>query len=79
MLDVESANVGAPIIRDIVVLAVSVPAVPLIVMGYVPGVAVLDVTRVRELLPAAGFVANDAVTPAGNPVADNVTTPLNPY
>jgi hypothetical protein len=42
-------------------------------------VAVVVAVRVRTLVAAAGFVPNDAVTPAGNPEADSVTLLLNPF
>ena|SRR5579862_8120541 len=43
-----------------------------------PVVAVVLAVSVRTLVEVAGFVPNVAVTPAGNPEADNVTLPAKP-
>ena len=63
---------------EIVANAVSAPEVPLIVIVDVPVAAVLLAVSVSTLEPVAGFVANAAVTPLGNPVAASVTAPVNP-
>jgi hypothetical protein len=61
-----------------VVLAVSVPEVPVIVIVEVPSVDVqLDVS-VSTLLPVVGLVLNAAVTPLGNPDTASATLPVNP-
>jgi len=57
--------------------AVSVPDVPVIVTVDVPAAAVLLALSVSTLLLVAGFVPNEAATPAGNPDAARVTLPLN--
>jgi hypothetical protein len=57
---------------------VSVPDVPVTVTVAVPVVAVELAVSVSTLLEVAGFVPKLAVTPAGNPEADNVTLPVNP-
>ena len=62
-----------------VVLAVSVPEVPVMVTVYCPRVAVLLAVSVSTLEPVVGFVPKDAVTPLGSPVAVRVTLPMNPY
>ena len=61
----------------IVVVALRLPEVPVIVTVPVPVVAVLLAFSVSTLVDVAGFVANEAVTPAGNPDAASVTLPAN--
>ena len=63
----------------IVVDALIAPEVPVIVTVATPGVAVFAAVSVSVLPPVVGFGANEAVTPAGNPDAENVTDPANPY
>lgn len=58
--------------------AVRLPDVPVIVTVDAPGVAVLLADNVRTLVPVAGFVPKEAVTPLGNPEAAKVTLPVNP-
>jgi hypothetical protein len=66
-------------VRPTVAVRVRVPPLPVIVTAAAPSVAVLDAVRVKTLLaPVAGFVLKLAVTPAGNPLALNVTPPVNP-
>ena len=60
------------------VVAVSVPDVPVTVTFDVPGVAVLLAVKVSTLEPLVGFALNIAVTPLGSPVAASVTLPVNP-
>jgi len=55
-----------------------VPEVPVIVTVDVPTVAVLLAVKVTTLVEVVGLVPKVAVTPAGNPEADNVTLPVNP-
>jgi hypothetical protein len=61
------------------VVAVADPEVPVIVTVDVPASAVALAVSVRTSLPEVGFVANDAVTPLGNPDAARVTLPVNPF
>ena len=60
------------------VLAVSAPDVPVILMLEVPVAAVLLAAKVSTLAPVVGLVPNEAVTPVGSPDAVSVTLPLNP-
>jgi hypothetical protein len=61
------------------VVRVRPPPVPVTVIVAAPSAAALDTERVRTLLaPVAGFVLKFAVTPAGNPLALNVTPPVKP-
>jgi hypothetical protein len=59
-------------------VATSDPETPLIDSIAVPAVAVLLAASVNVLLLVAGFGENDAVTPAGRPVTEKLTLPLNP-
>jgi hypothetical protein len=58
-----------------VVFTVAVPLVPVIVIGYVPGVAPADTVRVRFDLPepVTEVGLKLPVTPIGRPVTDSVT------
>jgi len=64
-------------VSAIVVVAVSVPEVPVTMIGYVPSAVVDATARVStlELVDEAGL--NVAVTPAGRPDAAKVTLPAN--
>jgi hypothetical protein len=75
----EIVNVGTPTVSVMVVLAVIDPHVPVTVIVYVPGAAVLLAVRVIWLLYVVEFGEKDAVTPAGSPEADSATLPLKPY
>lgn len=66
-------------VSAMVVLALSVPEVPVMVTVAVPVVAELLAVRVSRLVPVVGFVPNVAVTPLGRPDADSVTLPVNPF
>jgi len=66
-------------VSEIVVVAVSVPEDPVIVMLDVPAVAEALAVSVSRLLPVVGLVANAAVTPLGRPVATRFTLPVNPF
>jgi hypothetical protein len=66
-------------VRAIVVEFDKLPEVPVMVTVAVPVVAELLAVSVRVLVVVAGFVLNDAVTPLGNPDADKLTLPLNPF
>ena len=59
-------------------LAVSAPAVPVIVSVEVPVAAALPAVRVSTLDPVVGLVPNEAVTPVGSPDTASVTLPANP-
>jgi hypothetical protein len=59
-----------------VVVAVSVPEVPVMVTVEVPAVAVLLAVSVRTLDVVEDAGLNEAVTPAGRPDAANVTLPV---
>jgi hypothetical protein len=66
-------------VRPTVAPCVSPPPIPVTVIVAAPSVAALDAARVRTLLaPVAGLVLKLAVTPAGSPLALNVTPPVNP-
>jgi len=74
------ANPLVPVltVSAMVVVADSVPDVPVIVTMEDPVVAVLLAVKVSTLLPVVGFVPNEAVTPLGKPDAASVTLPVNP-
>jgi hypothetical protein len=60
-----------------VVVAVSVPEVPVMVTVEVPVVAGALAVSVSTLVDVTGFVPKEAVTPAGRPEAERVTLPAN--
>ena len=62
-----------------VVVAVRLPEVPVIVTVAVPAVAALLAVKVSTLDPVVGLVPKAAVTPLGNPDAERVTLPVNPF
>src|SRR5277367_6115570 len=62
-----------------VVVLVKIPDVPLTVTVTVPVAAVALAVRVRGLVVVAGLGLKAAVTPLGNPVAERLTLPLNPF
>src|SRR5262245_15507097 len=65
--------------RLIVVVRVRPPPVPVTVTAAAPRVAVPEAVNVNTLLvPGAGFVPKLALTPLGNPLALNVTSPVKP-
>jgi hypothetical protein len=66
-------------VREIDVLCVRLPDVPVIVTVKVPVMAATLALSVNVLAPVVGFGLNDAVTPLGNPEADKLTFPLNPF
>ena len=66
-------------VSDTFVVAVIVPDVPVTVTVVVPVVAVLLAAKVSVLLPVAGFVLKDGVTPLGSADVLNVTLPLKPF
>ena len=60
-------------------LCVRLPDVPVIVTVKVPVMAATLALSVNVLAPVVGFGLNNAVTPLGNPEADKLTFPLNPF
>lgn len=66
------------IVREMVVVLVSVPEVPVIVTVTVPVVAVLLAERVKALVLVVVAGLNEGVTPLGRPEADRLTLPLKP-
>ena len=64
-------------VNAIVVVAVSVPEVPVIVTVAGPTVAVLLAVSVSTLEVVEDAGLNEAVTPVGRPDAANVTLPVN--
>ena len=70
---------GGVTVSAIVVVADSLPEVPVIATVAVPVAAALLAASVTTLLPLAGFVPNVAVTPLGRPEAARVTLPENPF
>ena len=67
------------IVSVTVAVLLRLPEAPVTVIGNVPVVAATLTERVSELLVVAGFGAKEAVTPLGNPDAEKVTLPLNPF
>jgi hypothetical protein len=61
----------------VVVTGVSVPEVPVMVIGYAPATVVEATVNVTTLVAVAGLVPNAAVTPVGIPDAARVTLPAN--
>ena len=66
-------------VREIVVVLVRLPEVPVIVTVTVPVAAVLLAVRVRVLVVVVVLGLNEAVTPAGRPEADKFTLLLKPF
>jgi hypothetical protein len=70
---------GSLTVRLIVDVRVRPPPVPVIVTVAGPSVAAVDAVNVTVLLiPVTDAGVNPAVTPAGSPLALNVTLPVNP-
>src|SRR3569623_1262295 len=74
-----TVKLGACTLSVIVLVTVRLPEVHEIVSGYVPPTAELLASKVTTLVPEAGFVPHDAVTPPGSPVTPRLTLPLKPY
>jgi hypothetical protein len=74
-----SSSPGALIVREAVVLAVTPPDVPVMVMRVVPGVALALTETLREASLVVGLPVKVAVTPLGNPETAKATDPVNPY
>jgi hypothetical protein len=66
-------------VREIVVLFVKLPDVPVTVTVTVPVVTVLLAVKVSVLLLAVLVGLNDAVTPLGRPDVNKLTLPLKPF
>jgi len=62
-----------------VLVCVKLPEVPVMVTVAEPVVAVPLAVSVRVLEVVPGFGLKPAVTPVGNPEADMVTLPVNPF
>ena len=60
------------------VVAVCVPAVPVMVIKASPGVAELLAVSVSTLVPVVGLGVNDAVRPLGRPDAARLALTVNP-
>ena len=81
----EGASVKFPAVltvRPTLVLDVSVPEVPVMLIVELPATAELPAVSVRTLVPVVGLGENAAVTPPGNPLtpdAARVTLPANPF
>ena len=71
-------KVGTATISERVVVAVSLPEVPVMVRVVVPMLAELLATRVSTLFPTVGFGKKDAVTPLGRPETARLMPPANP-
>jgi len=67
------------IAREIVVVFVKPPEIPVTVTVTVPVAAVLLAVRVSVLVAVVLLGLNDAVTPLGRPDADKLTLPLKPF
>lgn len=65
-------------VREMVVVLISVPEVPVTVTVTVPVVEVLLAVSVNVLAPVVLAGLNDGVTPLGRPDADNTTLLLKP-
>jgi len=70
---------GAFTVREIVVVLVKLPDVPVTVTVTVPVVAMLLAVSVNVLVPAVLLGLKDAVTPLGRPDADKLTLLLKPF
>jgi hypothetical protein len=70
---------GAVIVTATDVVAVRLPDVPVTVIVVLPSAALLLAASVNVLDVVALAGLNVAVTPAGNPDADRLTAPLNPF
>jgi hypothetical protein len=76
----ERVKPGGPItVIAIVALPMAAPAVPVTVTVDVPGAALVAALNVSVLVRVVDAGLNVAVTPAGSPVRERVTVPLNPF
>ena len=69
---------GSTIATEISALPIAPVPVPDNEIGYVPGVAAVDMLKVSVELLAVSTGLQDAVAPRGNPSARRWTDPLNP-
>lgn len=65
-------------VSAMVVVALTVPLVPVMVTLLVPAVAVLDAVNVTVLVPVVEAGLKLAVTPLGKPLAASATVPVKP-
>ena len=65
-------------VKEMVVVWLRLPEVPVTVMVLVPVVAVLLAVKVRVLVDVVGFVLSAAVTPLGKVDVESVTDPPKP-
>jgi len=66
-------------VREIVVVFVKLPDLPVTVTEAVPAAAVLLAVSVNLLVLAVLVGLKDAVTPLGRPDADKLTLPVKPF
>ena len=66
-------------VREIVVVFVKLPDLPVTVTEAVPVAAVLLAVNVNVLVVAVLVGLNDAVTPLGRPDVDKLTLPVKPF
>src|SRR5713101_4871362 len=66
-------------LREIVVVFVKLPDVPVMVTVTVPAVAVLLAVSVKVLVLVVLLGLKEAVTPLGSPDADKLMLPLKPF
>jgi len=55
------------------------PEVPITVTANIPMAAVAPALSVRVVEVGSGLEVKEAVTPLGNPVAENATFPAKPF
>jgi len=72
----DNEKFGASTVSGMLVVCVKLPEVPVIVMVDDPAAAVLATVSVRMLEVVVLEGLNDAVTPAGRPLAERLTDPL---
>src|SRR5215472_5414361 len=70
---------GAVTVREIVVVFVRLPDIPVTVIVKVPVAAPPLTENASVLVVVAGSWLKDAVTPVGKPEAERVTLPLKPF
>jgi len=78
LAEVKRLKLGVGMLRVTVVELFVLPEVPITVTVWFPGVADALGVKVNVLLEVVVAGLNDAVTPAGNPLAVSATLPLNP-
>ena len=66
-------------VREIVVVCVKDPLVPVTVTLAVPVAAVLEAAKVTVLVPVVDAGLKLAVTPVGKPLATRATVPVKPF